>query len=527
MACSNDIACKSVGQQLSGVIHPPNSLHTHGTPCLEDFLLPMVILWNPVLMYGTAFPSTGLSCSKCKRPCRMAYWNDGSSEHTQPRLIHDVEDVVLLVSAVYLCDEGHKTLAHDPTVFDMLPSKLVIPFILVYKSGFTVNFVNLCGSLCQSGMNFHSLEGVICHRRWEHFESRKKLYQCSIQLSLGDSSDHHFPSFLDYHKKKHLPSDDTISQCFLKKFMEEENAYLSEIQSLHPGESLSIDHTFKIASNIGYVRSDKKWVCQYDSAFLVFNENGKIISWQFTKGTSFQSVRALLENIVKHCHTHRCTIKTVYVDNCCQWRNKIREVFGSNVTVLLDLFHAVQRITRKMPKRHPFYGACVEQLRLVFRSPGDHGIERTKPTPLAPELLQNIDSFISQWKDVSHENQLILTKECLEEFEKLKVHIIKGCLSRIPPGGGTNRNETFHRYVNTFFHKSRIGILLAYALMMMIIYQSNSKHLGRKVIHKPISTAKITDSSHLERMGIMESTRSEDSTWMQEHTQRTLLIHWR
>jgi hypothetical protein len=512
------IACNFVGQQLSGVIHPPNSIHTEGIPCPEAFLLPAVILWNPMLSHSNALPTTGLSCLKCKRPCRMAYWNDGSSEHTQPRLIHDVEDAVLLVSAVYLCDEGHKTLAHNPTVLDMLPSKLIVPFILVHKTGFTLNFVNLCVSLCQSGMNFHSLEGVIGHRRWEYFESRKKLYQCSIQLSLvDDSNGHPFPSFLDYHKK-YLPSDDTISQCFLKKFLEEENAYISEIQSLSPGESLSFDHTFKLASNIGYIRSDKKWVCQYDSAFLVCNENGKIVSWQFTKGTSFQNVRTLLENIVKRCHTHGCTVKTVYVDNCCQWRNKIREVFGSNVTVLLDLFHAVQRITRKIPKRHPFYGACVEQLRLVFRSSGDCGIERTKPTPSPTQLLQNVDSFISQWKDVSHENRFVLTKECLEEFEKLKVHIMKGCLSQIPPGGGTNRNEAFHRYVNTFFHKSRLGILLAYALMMMIIHQSNSKGFGRKNLYKPISTAKTIDSNHLERMGIMESTTNEDSTWMQEQT---------
>lgn len=57
----------------------------------------------------------------------------------------------------------------------------------------------------------------------------------------------------------------------------------------------------------------------------------------------------------------------------------------------------------------------------------------------------------------------------MAETEKLKVHILKGCLSGIHVGGGTNKNEAFHRYVNTFFHKSRIGVLLAYAMMMTII----------------------------------------------------------
>ena len=126
--------------------------------------------------------------------------------------------------------------------------------------------------------------------------------------------------------------------------MEEENTYISEIQSVCPGESLSFDHTFKIASNIGYnMCDDNKWVCQYDSAFFFnfFNENGQVVSWQFTKGTNFENVK-VFGNVINRCHFQRCTVKTVYVDNYCQLRNKIRQDFGSNVSVLLNLFHTVQ-----------------------------------------------------------------------------------------------------------------------------------------------------------------------------------------
>jgi hypothetical protein len=38
---------------------------------------------------------------------------DGSN---QPQVIHNVDDFVLLVSAVYMCDGGHKLLAHDGSV---------------------------------------------------------------------------------------------------------------------------------------------------------------------------------------------------------------------------------------------------------------------------------------------------------------------------------------------------------------------------------------------------------------------------
>lgn len=480
----------------------------------DYFLFPTVILWNPVLTYDCVF-SSGLKCITCAKVCQLAYWNDGSSVHTQPRLIHDIENFVYLVSAVYVCEQGHRILAHDQIILSMLPCKDMIPFVLLHKTGFTTNFVNLCASLCQNGMNFHSLEAVINYRRWKFFESRRQTYLSVNSLHCSETS---FPLFNQF-AGKYLPSDDIIRQCFLAKFLEEEAAYITDIQSVHPGETLSFDHTFKIASNIGCIRPDKKWTCQYDSAFLVFNGDGKIVSWQFTKGTSFENVRSLLHQINNR---KKCTIKTIYVDNCCQWRQKIREVFGSNVTVLLDIFHAVQRVTRKIPKKHPFHSTCLQDFRLVFRIPGDYGLRRTKPTPQPSELLQNINSFVQRWENVAYNGQNVLTRDSMEEIEKLKVHIVKGCLSGINVGGGTNKNEAFHRYVNTFFHKSRIGVLLAYAMMMTIISHFNNKDTqSRKAVFRPIrlSLAGCEQDNiiSLERMGIMNVDRNnEDLTWIQE-----------
>ena len=264
-------------------------------------------------------------------------------------------------------------------------------------------------------MNFHSLEAVIGHRCWEYFLSRKQLYLCSLQHCTSNKDTNHdcFPSF----QKKDLPSDDVICKCFLSKFIEDESAYIREIQSVHPGHSLSFDHTFKIATNIGYVRADRKWVCQYNSAFLILNHDGKVVSWQFTKGTNFDEVKRLLQQILKRCQSQGSSIITVYVDNCCHWRQRIPEV------VFLDVFHAVQRITRKIPKRHPFCASCSQDLQMVFRSLGDYGVNRTKPTPQPSELFQNLNSFKAKWKDVLYDDKHVLTKECIAEIEKLKVHI--------------------------------------------------------------------------------------------------------
>lgn len=511
---------------FTGVIHPPNSGQTsRGSNPLtpDDFLLPSIILWNPLLTYSKSSFSTGLLCLKCDRVCNTHYWNDGSSTHTQPRAIHDIQDIVYLVSAVYTCDEGHKILAHDQRVLNMLPCKDIVPFVLLHRTGFTTNFISFCSSLCHTGMNFHSLEGAISHRRWDFYESRRQAYLCTSSLynrNLNNVNSLSFPSFSDI-AEKYLPSDDIIRQCFLSNFLENERAYICDIQSVTPGESLSFDHTFKVASNVGSLRADKKWACEYDSAFIVFNGNGKIVSWQYTKGTSFENVRVLLNNIKSRgTIAGKCTIKTVYVDNCCHWRQKIQDVFGDDVIVLLDIFHAVQRITRKLPKRHPFHSVCVHELKLVFRSPGDYGLARTKPTPQPHQLQQNIESFVERWKDVSYNEQVILTKESIEEIERLKAHIRRGCLSAISVGGGTNQNEAFHRYINTFFHRSRIGKLLAYAMMMTIISHFNNKDKhSRKAITKPIRLSMVdnNDGTVLEKMGIMDCDKNEeDITWIQE-----------
>ena len=53
----------------------------------------------------------------------------------------------------------------------------------------------------------------------------------------------------------------------------------------------------------------------------------------------------------------------------------------------------------------------------------------------------------------------------INTIEKLKVHIRKGCLSRILVFLGTNRNESLHRTLNKVVKKSRIGIQLAMSVL--------------------------------------------------------------
>ena len=139
----------------------------------------------------------------------------------------------------------------------------------------------------------------------------------------------------------------------LAKFLKDEHVYLKEMMSILPGESISFDYTFKVAANIGFLRDDGIWV----PLFLVLNSDGKVLTWQLTKGTAFSQIQILLSNLNKRSST----IKTVYIDDCCKLRGKITSLLGMNVSVKLDLFHAVKRITATLNKKHPMVAWLEDQ----------------------------------------------------------------------------------------------------------------------------------------------------------------------
>jgi len=221
----------------------------------------------------------------------------------------------------------------------------------------------------------------------------------------------------------------------------------------------------------------------------------------------------LLTNL-KHCfETQGVKIQKVAVDNCCHWRSKIQDIFGNDTSVCSDVFHAVQRISRALPKKRRSFHRCIDDLRFVFRTSGDVGIKRCKPTPLPDEILENMDKFVKKWKDITHSKVPLLNDGAINEIEKLKVHIRKGCLSNIEVGCGTNQNEVLHRHINSFFYQSRISMLLAYALMTVLIYSHNSaQQIKPKRVIKPINAIIAEEIKHS-----CLSSSSDRATTIKEH----------
>lgn len=138
---------------------------------------------------------------------------------------------------------------------------------------------------------------------------------------------------------------------------------------------LSSDHTFKVSANVGFWHRGT-WIKLYDSLFYVLNEKGQVITWQLTKGTSFEMVRSSLINVNLRSNNGQA-IERFYIDNCCMCTKSLREVFGENLEVKLDLFHAVQNNKKNNKKRKGRIRIEIIIRRRMINDLRMHGISRT------------------------------------------------------------------------------------------------------------------------------------------------------
>ena len=103
-------------------------------------------------------------------------------------------------------------------------------------------------------------------------------------------------------------------------------------------------------------------------------------------------------------------------------------------------------------------------------------------TPDEAEIEANLDRFIAKWNNVPLPGT---SEETFKQTENLRMHIRKGCLSRIPPGYGTERNEQIHRILNRSLISgaTRITFQLAFALLVCLFYH-HSKKMASNLKHK-------------------------------------------
>lgn len=127
-----------------------------------------------------------------------------------------------------------------------------------------------------------------------------------------------------------------------------------------------------------------------------------------------------------------------------------------------------------------------------------------------------LNVFFDKWKTAKDINGVkAFTSNTNQAIENLKQHVVYGCLSEIPTGGGTNRNERFHHHINSVLHRNKIGILMAIALLTIVIHAYNSsKKINSRHVIEPISFSKLrstsnTTASELPSIGIMPKERPQ------------------
>lgn len=193
-------------------------------------------------------------------------------------------------------------------------------------------------------------------------------------------------------------------------------------------------------------------------------------------GSVYGTVRDGLECLCKRMKEYGKSVRSIVIDNCCMWRKKITDTFGSNFKVKLDLFHAVKHATTAASKKHSYFHHFIQDFCLVFCAKGDSGHQRMQPTPPPDVLLANIELFTEKWKRISQEeSNPILTNSVLSELDQLKKHISIGCLSEVPVEFGTNRNENLHHSLNRWLSGHKIGVDLVVALLSTFFHIWNIK----------------------------------------------------
>ena len=488
-------------------VYPPIPMVLPSNPLVPnpiDYIRPVLMFWDPLnqlaCLRGTIrCPRPECRISPNPRMLRAVHWKDCHNRRETCRLLYGVNGPIYLVSRVYRCTGQHaEIIAHDQAILNLIPESRR-PFILSHIAGVTRELQDNIVSYIISGLKMEHIQLMMCQvylevytRKRVSFEEDLQDFLSVIDIQQRDSEYETFP--LEVPDEYKAPGVSVIRDCFIYAFEKKQCLYTKRMIE-HSAEWISIDHTFKIAANIGVHRKcDLRWEKQYDSMFCVMNDIGCVIAWQLSSGTAFAKVEDLLKSLQKRFERQGRNVNLCFTDNCCSWMKKLQSVFGVGLTVKLDIFHAVQRIVKKIPKRHPFSFRCAQAFTLTFRRPHDHGNKRKDPTPSPEVMSKQLDDFVLTWKDVLFEEKPVLTLDALKEIVKLRVHIKKGCLSDIPPGCGTERNENLHKCLRKSACNVRIGVHIAVALFTTFLYVWNEKRKAGAA-GKKFKVVPVIDSS--------------------------------
>ena len=431
----------------------------------DKVFVPNFLFWDPL---GQNI-SNLLQCPHCKEDGLKSWlknseqWDVGQSKSHYPRALWDDGWYCALVGKMYHCKNNHSINSYHAGIIDQIPIENV-PFMLTFKTGVTKSLFHRIIRNMEVGVSFSGMENMLSGNFIDECYRRAMQIQESTTINL----EHWKKSFGSF-----APSDYLLRQCFVLHYESYKQTYQDELDKI-PFESLSLDHTFKVATNIGYWK-DQRWIKVYDSLFILLNEEGCVKAYKFTKGTALENVKDLLIKIKQQGEP-----QFIYVDNCCSLRPQLLEIFPE-ANIKLDVFHAVQRLTKTISKKHIFCSEFSKQIGFIFRAKHDIEEKRKKATATPEIILTNLEELIEEWEGTNYKGWKIVNENFLAATNNLKKHIENYCLSSIAPGQGTNRNENLHKNLKSILKSKKMGIQTANALMAHVIYLHNEKRKHEKM----------------------------------------------
>lgn len=505
-----------------------------GPPKPAKFLVPAVILWDPLSQVPNM---TELPCPheihdnefcvlRAHTSSKTNYGRWKASRGTQdvPRVLYCCDGSTLLVSRMYTCKKGHKIISHDPRVIENIPSSFQVPFFLLHRTGFTRELANWVHSCVFAGMTFHEIENVLIQRHREAFEDRKCKFNAEMKAYLEKNPDtdpmeiQKFPEF----KMSQVPSLETIMSSIVHMFEGNEQYYIQRM-SEWSAKRIMAGYYFKVATTIGEKLDNGKWTTHFKNIYTVMNEKGQVIAWKFSKEKDLNEVKDVLIGLQQRFQKQGKQLEMILVPDCCESRVQFKEIFGADIPVKLELTKAIHRVVRKIPAKrredNQLTKACVRDFALCLRYPSDRGDTRQEDTPSPIVITENLDAFVSGWKEIIEGTERVLTLAAQRQIVQLRSHITIGCLSDIPVCSTSENVADLQNILRPVLERKFLNADMALALISTLLYVWNERKANQLPIGalvRPISKYRgtlevsgFTPSS--ERFGIVKADEDEAS----------------
>ena len=449
--------------------------HIVQSPLEKSFLFPKVFIWCPVTRFKLE-----LECPIHHVPLKLGRWmtNLATESSDNPRMVYDIGGNILFVQRHYCCGRhlegtrgnGHRYMSGAVEVMQLLPAYIrqALPIEVHFKSALSRNLLDYVLIQIQQGTNFVRTCQAIGSLNYRAYVACH-TYQPQTPRTSQELEDDFYEDVL-----YSFPSNDKLMHLFLNYYDKVKDLLEQDMRS-HFGNVLICDHTFKIVSHIGPRTGQKDSSDgQFDRAFIGLNEFGEVMFLRLTRDAGFEQIEDLLEDFKLRLVNEGIQLELILVENCCVAQEQFHQIFG-DIPVKLSPFHASQKVIKTIPVGFKDAKRFAKEFRMVFRHQGDQNEERMEKTPPGNVIAENLERFMTRWSSK-------LPDKTVESIDDLRDHINRGCLSDIPPGEGTERNERLHDFLSSSLlcGAKTLSPELAIAILAYILYVWNCQRKAKK-----------------------------------------------